>query len=81
MDATIPYFLQMREAGKTCPRCAQARAEVRATGLTLSDVYDHGEDFCGAQSVETFGPATYGHPRAYAQVRALPPSPAAGGAK
>lgn len=70
MDATVPYFLKMREAGKTCPRCAEARATVRASGLTLSEVYDHGEDFCGAQSVETCGPSTYNHPRAYASVRA-----------
>lgn len=59
-----------REIARTCPRCIEAREAVTAGGWTLSNVPDHGDNFCAAQSVELCGRATFGAPRSYVQVRA-----------
>ena len=66
---------ESREAGKTCPRCAEARTRLVATGYTLSAPYDHGDNMCAAQSVETYGPNTFGHPKG---LHTGPPGPLPG---
>jgi len=58
-----------REAGKACQRCVKARAAIHAAGMLVSEVYDHGDEYCSAQSIETHGPETYGHPKMYIQVK------------
>jgi hypothetical protein len=60
---------EAREAGKTCERCREARAAIHAAGFLTSEVYDHSDEWCAAQSVETHGPAFYNHPKAYVQVK------------
>jgi len=37
--------------------------------MLVSEVYDHGDEYCAAQSIETHGPETYGHPKMYIQVK------------
>jgi len=66
------YVIERARVAAGCPRCQQARAQFRAQypDLTPSDVPDHGNNWCAEQSVETFGPNTYNHPRGYVQIRA-----------
>ena len=69
IHGSMPLWQIEREAGKTCERCRQARAAIQAAGFRVSEVYDHGTDWCAAQSIETHGPAFYNHPKAYVQVK------------
>jgi len=66
------YQRKRRIAAQGCKRCKAARLQfhVQFPNLTPSNVVDHGDLFCAEQSVETWGPDTYNHPKGYVQVRA-----------
>ena len=67
-----PTLAERQVAAAACPRCQEAVRRFRAEypALTPSTAPDHDDRFCATQSVETWGPSTYNHPKGYVQVRA-----------
>ena len=69
MEKLTTYQKKRKELAKNCHFCKEAREEFskKFTLLTISEVEDHGEDFCAAQSKEIYKNCC-GHPMGYIQI-------------